>query len=131
MMSSYASPCFFHLPCRFVFAMLEDLEMSHCGHTIFTMVRRSSCISTASWIILSISSKTKLKGAQTRKMELRTKLSAYFTFYPTKTALKLKGADKDSPCGGRKTSPRTSTIVQFIFYFWSFEISVNILRNQK
>ena len=34
-------------------------------------------------------------------------------------------------CGGRKTSPRTSTIVQFIFCFWSFEISVNILRNQK
>ena len=34
-------------------------------------------------------------------------------------------------CDGRKTSPRTSTIVQFIFYFWSFEISVNILRNQK
>ena len=26
---------------------------------------------------------------------------------------------------------RTSTIVQFIFYFWSFEINVNILRNQK
>ena len=35
------------------------------------------------------------------------------------------------PCGGHKTSPRTSTIVQFIIYFWSFEISVNILRNQK
>ena len=34
-------------------------------------------------------------------------------------------------CGGRKTSPRTSTIVQFIIYFWSFEISVNMLRNQK
>ena len=34
-------------------------------------------------------------------------------------------------CGGRQMSPRTSTIVQFIFYFWSFEISVNILRNQK
>ena len=34
-------------------------------------------------------------------------------------------------CGGRKTSPHTSTIVQFIFYFWSFEISVSILRNQK
>ena len=32
---------------------------------------------------------------------------------------------------GRKASPRTSTIVQFIFYFRSFEISVNILRNQK
>ena len=28
-------------------------------------------------------------------------------------------------------TPRTSTIVQFIFYFWSFEISVSILRNQK
>ena len=26
---------------------------------------------------------------------------------------------------------RTSTIVRFIFYFWSFEISVNILRNQN
>ena len=25
----------------------------------------------------------------------------------------------------------TSSIVQFIFYFWSFEISRNILRNQK
>ena len=25
----------------------------------------------------------------------------------------------------------SSTIVQFIYYFWSFEISVNILRNQK
>ena len=35
------------------------------------------------------------------------------------------------PCGSHKMSPRTSTIVQFIFYFWSFEISVNILRNQK
>ena len=34
-------------------------------------------------------------------------------------------------CGGRKTSPRTSTIVQFIFYFLFFEIGVNILRNQK
>ena len=28
-------------------------------------------------------------------------------------------------------SPRTSTIVQFIFYFWSFEINENSLRNQK
>ena len=35
------------------------------------------------------------------------------------------------PCGGRKTSPRTSTIVQFIFHFWSFEINENSLRNQK
>ena len=33
-------------------------------------------------------------------------------------------------CGGHKTSPHTSTIVH-IFYFWSFEISMNILRNQK
>ena len=32
-------------------------------------------------------------------------------------------------CGGRKSSTRTSTGVQFKFYFWSFEISVNILRN--
>ena len=34
-------------------------------------------------------------------------------------------------CGGRKRSPRTSTIVQFIFHFWSFEISEHILRNQN
>ena len=35
------------------------------------------------------------------------------------------------PCGSPKKRPRTSSIVQFIFYFWSFEISGNILRNQK
>ena len=33
--------------------------------------------------------------------------------------------------GGRKTSPRTSTIVQFIFHVWSFEISEDVLRNQN
>ena len=31
-------------------------------------------------------------------------------------------------CGGRKTSPRISTLVKFIFHFWSFEISVNTQR---
>ena len=35
------------------------------------------------------------------------------------------------PCGGPKLSPRTSSIVQIIFSFWSFEISDGILRNQK
>ena len=35
------------------------------------------------------------------------------------------------PCGSPKKRPRTSSIVQFIFYFWSFEISRNIHRNQK
>ena len=35
------------------------------------------------------------------------------------------------PCGIPKKRPRTSSIVQFIFYFWSFEISRNVLRNQK
>ena len=35
------------------------------------------------------------------------------------------------PCGIPKKRPRTSSIVQFIFYFWSSEISRNILRNQK
>ena len=35
------------------------------------------------------------------------------------------------PCGILKKRPRTSSIVQFIFYFRSFEISRNILRNQK
>ena len=30
-----------------------------------------------------------------------------------------------------KTSPRISTTVQFIFHFWSFEISEHILRNQN
>ena len=35
------------------------------------------------------------------------------------------------PCGSHKKRPRTSSIVQFIFYIWSFEISRNILRNQK
>ena len=35
------------------------------------------------------------------------------------------------PCGGPKKSPRTSSKVQIIFSFWSFEISEGILRNQK
>ena len=35
------------------------------------------------------------------------------------------------PCGGRKKSPRTSSIVQSIYSFWSFEISEDILRNQN
>ena len=34
-------------------------------------------------------------------------------------------------CDSPKKQPRTSSIVQFIFFFWSFEISGNILRNQK
>ena len=34
-------------------------------------------------------------------------------------------------CDGRKRSPRTSTIVQFIFHFQSFKISEHILRNQN
>ena len=34
-------------------------------------------------------------------------------------------------CGSPKKQPRTSSISEFIcFFFWSFEISVNILRNQ-
>ena len=35
------------------------------------------------------------------------------------------------PCGGPKKSHRTSSNVQVIFSFWSFEISEDILRNQK
>ena len=35
------------------------------------------------------------------------------------------------PCGGPKKSPRTSSIVQIIFSFWSFEISEGMLRNFK
>ena len=35
------------------------------------------------------------------------------------------------PRGGPKKSPRTSSIVQIIFSFWSFEISQGILRYQK
>ena len=37
----------------------------------------------------------------------------------------------DVPCGGPKKSHPTSSIVQVIFSFWSFEISEDILRNQK
>ena len=35
------------------------------------------------------------------------------------------------PCGGPKRSPHTSSIVQLIFSFGSFEISEGVLRNQK
>ena len=35
------------------------------------------------------------------------------------------------PCGNPKKRPRIPSIVQFIFYVWSFEIGGDILRNQK
>ena len=41
-----------------------------------------------------------------------------------------KASDKVIECEDCEM-PRTSAIVQFIFYFYSFEISVNIVRNQK
>ena len=34
------------------------------------------------------------------------------------------------PCGGLKKSPRSSSIVQIIFYFRSFEVNGNILMIQ-
>ena len=34
-------------------------------------------------------------------------------------------------CGSPKKQPRTSSIVQFILFFWSFEISENILTNRN
>ena len=34
-------------------------------------------------------------------------------------------------CGSPKNQPRRSSIVQFLIFFLSFEISGNILRNQK
>ena len=34
-------------------------------------------------------------------------------------------------CGSPKKQPRTSSIVRFILFFWSFEISGNILSNQN
>ena len=36
-----------------------------------------------------------------------------------------------APCGGPKTYPRTSSIVQIIFSYWSLEISEGILKNEK
>ena len=35
------------------------------------------------------------------------------------------------PCGSPKKRPRTSAIVQFIFYFWSFEIRRNIVKSEN
>ena len=46
-------------------------------------------------------------------------------FYPLITAAGVV------PYGGPKKSPRTSSIVQVIFSFWSFEIREDVLRNQK
>ena len=42
----------------------------------------------------------------------------------------IKSWVKDA-CGGPEKSPRTSSIVQIIFFFWSFVIRWGILRNQK
>ena len=57
--------------------------------------------------------------------KLHEKIQSQFKFLFTITAAGVV------PCGGPKKSPRTSSIVQVIFSFWSFEISEDILRNQK
>ena len=50
-------------------------------------------------------------------------ISVYFSFPITVAGV--------VPCGGPKTSPRISSMVQIIFSVWPFEISGGILRNQK
>ena len=62
-----------------------------------------------------------LNSDQTRRLE--SELLYIFLFVATAAGV--------VPCGIPKKRPRTSSIVQFIFYFWSFEIRRNILRNQK
>ena len=52
-----------------------------------------------------------------------TESQSYFLFAITATGV--------VPCGGPKMSRRTSAILPIIFCSWSFEISVDILRNQK
>ena len=47
----------------------------------------------------------------------------YILFVVTATGVVL--------CGRPKYQPSTLPIVQLIFFFWSFETSGNILRNQK
>ena len=50
------------------------------------------------------------------------------------TALRISFAITEAcvvPCGSRKMSPLTISIVQIIVFFWSFEISESIPRNQK
>ena len=64
MLSSHLFSCLplllapFTVPCRIVFAMPKDLEMwpYHLSFRFFTMVRRSSCIRIAFWILLQTSS---------------------------------------------------------------------------
>ena len=60
-----------------------------------------------------------------------SQVSVYRTIGPTLVFLFVVTAAGVVLCGIPKKRPRTLSIVQFIFYFWSFEISRNILRNQK
>ena len=65
-------------------------------------------------------------------------MSVWSTLFLLNVSTALKGTDLYIlfvvtaacvvPCGGPKKYPRTSSIVQFIFCFWSFEIGRNILR---
>ena len=54
----------------------------------------------------------------------------YFFFYLSFILFAITAAGV-VPCGGHKKAPRTPSIVQIIFSFWSFEISEGILRIQK
>ena len=59
----------------------------------------------------------------TRTSEVNLFLNFYILFVVTAAGVVL--------CGSPKKQPRTSSIVQFILFFWSFEISGNMLRNQN
>ena len=56
---------------------------------------------------------------------------AKFTYNLFATCIRYFTAAAVVPCGGPKMPPRTSSIVQIIISFWSFEIRKGILRNQK
>ena len=64
-----------------------------------------------------------------RKMTHAMSLGVFIAFKGTNfCSLFATTAAGVVPCGGPKKSPRTSFIMQNIFYFWSCEISETILK---
>ena len=54
----------------------------------------------------------------------------FFAYFTAKYYIRMFTAGV-VPCGGPKTYPRTSSVVQIIIHIWSFVISVGVLRNQE
>ena len=89
-----------------------------------------SCPQKPKWEITKITISQNTKRTYGKPNEQLSSFS-YLNLTEYLNTQKVKTVQKLTTKTSKLTSTRTSSIVQFTFFFWSFEISGNILRNQN